>query len=110
MSNLGKYQWMTEEAANAGGVDKWLEIIKKAAYDEGASDMKNGLVIPLLAAGVGLGALCVVGGQKIHTWIADKKHERLINASEAAMAEEYLKTELAEAVDEIQTNEGDEKE
>lgn len=110
MNNLRKYQWMTEEAANAGGVDKWLEIIKKAAYDEGASDMKNALVIPLLAAGVGLGAVCIVGGQKIHKWIASKKQEELITASEAAQAEEYLKAELSDAVDEVKINEGGEQE
>lgn len=108
MGNLGKYEWMTKEAANAGGVDKWLEIIKKAAYDEGASDMKNTLVLPLLAAGVGLGAICIVGGQKIHKWIASQKHKELITANEAAQAEKYLKAELSEAVDEINIDERDE--
>lgn len=107
MSNLGRYQWVTEEASKAGGVDKWLEIIKKAAYKEGASDMKNVLVLPLLATGVGLGAVCVVGGQKIHKWITYKKQEKLITANEAAQAEEYLKAELSDAVDEININEGD---
>lgn len=107
MSNLGRYQWVTEEAYKAGGVDKWLEIIKEAAYEKGASDMKNALVLPLLGAGVGLGAVCVVGGQKIRKWLTSKKQEKLITANEAAQAEEYLKAELSDAVDEININEGD---
>lgn len=110
MSNLGKYQWATEEAAKVGGVDKWLEIIKKAAYDEGASDMRNALVLPLLGAGVGLGAVCIVGGQKIHKWIVSKKQEKLITASEAEQAEKYLKAELSNAVDKINLHEGEARE
>lgn len=68
--------------------------------------MKNALVIPLLAAGVGLGAVCVICGQKIHKRIEEKKQERLITAQEAAEAEEYLKKKLIEAIDEIDTDNG----
>ena len=106
MSKDWPYAKMAQDAVNAGGPDKWLEVIKKAAYDAGASDMKNALVIPLLAAGVGLGTVCVIGGQKIHKWILEKKQERLITEQEAADAEKYLKKELSEAIDEIQTNNG----
>lgn len=101
---------MSQDAANAGGPDKWLEVVKKAAYDAGASDMKNALVLPLLATGVGLSAVCVIGGQKIHKWIIKKKKERLITEEEAADAKEYLKKELSKAIDEIQTNNGGKKE
>lgn len=52
MSKDWSYAKMAQDAANAGGPDKWLEVIKKAAYDAGASDMKNALVLPLLAAGM----------------------------------------------------------
>ena len=110
MSKDWPYAKMAQDAANAGGPDKWLEVIKKAAYDAGASDMKNALVIPLLAAGVGLGTVCVVGGQKSHKWVIDKKKERLITEREAAVAEEYLKKELSKAMDEIQTNNGGKEE
>lgn len=110
MSKDWPYAKMSQNAANAGGPDKWLEIVKKAAYDSGASDMKNALILPLLTAGVGLGAVCVIGGQKIHKWIVEKKNGRLITEQEAADAEEYLKKELSEAIDEIQTNNGGKKE
>lgn len=106
MSKDWPYAKMAQNAANAGGPDKWLEVIKKAAYDAGAADMKNALVLPLLAAGVGIGAVCVIGGQKIHKWVVEKKQERLITEQEAADAEEYLKKELSEAIDELQTNNG----
>lgn len=75
--------------------------IKKASYDTGASDMKNALVFPLLAVGAGLGAVCAIGGQKIHKWITEKKKERLITAQEVSEAEEYLKNELKETANEI---------
>ena len=101
MSKDWPYAKMVQDATNAGGPEKWLEAIKKASYDAGALDMKNALAFPLLAAGVGLGAVCAIGGQKIHKWITEKKKERLITAQEASEAEEYLKNELAEAVDEI---------
>lgn len=101
MSKDWPYAKMVQDAANAGGPEKWLEAIKKASYDAGALDMKNALAFPLLAAGVGLGVVCAIGGQKIHKWITEKKKERLITAQEASEAEEYLKNELAEAVDEI---------
>ena len=110
MSKDWPYAKMAQDAANAGGPDKWLEVIKKAAYNAGASDMKNALVLPLLAAGVGIGAVCVIGGQKIHKWIVEKEHEQLITEQEAADAEEYLKKELSEAIDELQINNGGKKE
>lgn len=106
MSKDWPYAKMAQDAANAGGPDKWLEVIKKAAYDAGASDIKNALVLPLLAAGVGIGAACVIGGQKIHKWVVEKKQERLIKEQEASDAEEYLKKELSEAIDELQANSG----
>ena len=106
MSKDWSYAKMAQDAANAGGPDKWLAVIKEAAYDAGATDMKNALVFPLLATGVGIGAVCVIGGRKIHKWVVEKKQERLITEQEAADAEEYLKKELSEAIDELQTNNG----
>lgn len=110
MSKDWPYAKMAQDAANAGGPDKWLDVIKKAAYDAGASDMKNTLVLPLLSAGVGIGAVCVIGGQKIHKWVVKKKQERLITEQEAAEAEEYLKKELSKAIDELQTDNGGKEE
>lgn len=101
MSKEWPYAKMVQDAANSGGPEKWLEVIKKASYDTGASDMKNALVFPLLAVGAGLGAVCAIGGQKIHKWITEKKKERLITAQEVSEAEEYLKNELKETANEI---------
>lgn len=110
MSKDWPYAKMAQDAANTGGPEKWLEVIRKEAYDAGASDMKNALVLPLLAAGVGIGAVCIIGGQKIHKWVVEKKQERLITEQEVAEAEEYLKKELSEAIDELQTNNGGKEE
>lgn len=101
MSKDWPYAKMVQDAANTGGPEKWLEVIKKASYDAGASDMKNALVFPLLVVGAGLGAVCAIGGQKIHKRLTEKKKRRLITAQEASEAEEYFKNELVEVVDEI---------
>ncbi len=104
MSNLGRYQDIVVEANKAGGPDVWIDAIKKDAYNSGASDMKNTLVVPLLMAGVGIGSLGVIGYQKIKKWISDKKEEKLLTEAEAAQAEEFLKKELEEAVEELEDN------
>lgn len=110
MSKSWDYAIMAKKASDAGGPEKWLELIKKGAYDAGASDMKNKLVLPLLATGVGIGAVCVAGGQTIHKWVVEKKKERLITEQEAVNAEEYLKKELSEAVNKLQSKNGEEEE
>lgn len=95
------YAKMSQQAATGGGPDAWLDSIKKAAYSNGASDMKNNLVAPLLLAGVGIGAVGVVGYQKIKKWISDKKEARLLTEQEAEEAEIYLKKELDTAIEEL---------
>lgn len=110
MSKDWTYAKMAQNAAKGGGPDKWLEAIKKSSYDVGASDMKNALIVPLLAAGVGLAALSVIGGWELHKWIVEKHQQKLITEQEAAIAEEYLKKELADAIDEIQTDDGGKEE
>ena len=100
MSNLGRYQDIVVEANKAGGPDVWIEAIKTNAYNNGASDMKNTLVMPVLLAGVGIGSLGVIGYQKIKKWISDKKEEKLLTKTEATQAEEFLKKELEDAIEE----------
>ena len=102
MAKYWDYAKMSQEAAAAGGPDVWIETIKNAAYNSGASDMKSKLVVPLLLAGVGLGSVAVIGYQKIQQWISDKKAEDLLTEKEAAVAEEFLKNELDEAVKELE--------
>lgn len=106
MSKKWDYAKMSHEAALAGGPEKWIEIIKRDSYNVGASDMKNLLVVPLLTASMGLGALCTIGCQKIHGRIAEKKRNQLVTAQEAAKAEEYLKNELSECKNEMESNDG----
>lgn len=105
MSNLGDYQWMTTAAKQAGGPDAWLDTIKKAAYNSGASDMKNTLVVPLLLTGIGLGSAGVIGYQKIKKWLSDKKEAKLLTEKEATQAEVFLKNELDAAIEEMSANE-----
>ena len=98
------YAQMAKNAANAGGPDVWLDTIKKAAYNKGASDMKNTLVIPLLLTGIGIGTVGVIGYQKIKNWISDKKEEKLLTEKEAIKAEKFLKDELDNAIEELDLN------
>lgn len=104
MSNLGRYQDIVVEANKAGGPDVWIDAIKKAAYENGASDMKNTLIVPLLLAGAGIGSLGVIGYQKIKKCISDKKEEKMLTEAEATQAEEFLKKELEDAIDELEVS------
>lgn len=100
------YAQLTHVASEAGGPDKWISAIKSAAYKQGASDMKNTLVVPLLATGIGLGAAGLLAVQKIQKWINDKKQEQLLSEQEAKAAEEYLKQELQGALNEVESENG----
>ena len=101
---------MAKKASNAGGPDLWIETIKKAAYNSGASDMKNKLVVPLLLAGVGIGTAGVIGFQKFKEWIADKIAEKTLTEKEAAEAEFFLKKKLDTAIEELEAEQAsDEK-
>lgn len=107
MSNLGGYQDIVVEAHKAGGTDIWLDTIKKATYNAGATDMKNTLVAPLLAAGVSIGIVGTIAYKKITKWISDKK-KKLLTEKEAQEAEKYLKQELDTAIEELEAEVGDE--
>lgn len=102
MSKDWPYAKMAQDAANAGGPDQWLEVIKQTAYDAGASDMKNTLVAPLLLIGVGIGTVGVIGYQKIKKWVSEKKEEKMLTEQETAQAEKFLKKELEDAVEELE--------
>ena len=102
MSKDWDYAQMAKKAADAGGPDAWIDTIKKAAYNSGASDMKNTLVVPLLLTGIGIGTVGVIGYQKIRKWISDKKEEKLFTENEAIQAEKFLKKELEEAIEDLE--------
>ena len=104
MSKDWDYAQMAKKAADAGGPDAWIDTIKKAAYNSGASDMKNTLVVPLLLTGIGIGVVGIIGYQKIKKWISDKKEEKMLTEKEAIQAEKFLKKELDEAIEKLDTN------
>ena len=93
---------MSHEVAQGGGPEIWIKTIKDQSYKNGASDMKKQLVLPLLAAGIGIGALSVIGVQKIKQWLDQKQKEKVITAKEAEDAEKFLINELSDAVKEIE--------
>ena len=101
MSNLGKYQDIIEEAFAAGGPDKLIDSIKKDSYDAGALDMKNKLIIPLLAAGVGIGVVGTIVYKKTKARLSDKKEKKIPSDKDAAKAEILLKQEITPAIEEI---------
>lgn len=104
MSNLGKYQDIVEESHKAGGPDIWIGSIKKEAYTQGASDMKDNLVGPLLMIGIGIGSIGVISYQNIKKWVSKKREEKLLTKKEAEQAEKLLKKELDEAIEELDTS------
>ena len=48
----------------------WLKTIKEAVYKSGAADMKH---IPLIMTGIGIGAVGVIGCQKIENGLPKRK-------------------------------------
>ena len=104
MSNLGKYQDIVEESHKAGGPDIWIGSIKKEAYNQGASDMKDNLVGPLLMIGFGIGIIVDKCYPKIKKLISKKREEKLLAQKEAEQAEQLLKKELDEAIEELDTS------
>ena len=106
MARNWNYAIMAKDAAAAGGPDIWLKTIKEAAYKSGAADMKHTLIFPLIMTGIGIGAIGVIGYQKIEKWLSEKKMARMITEQEAMKAEEYLKIELETAVNELEAENG----
>lgn len=56
MGNLGRYQYITTAAKEAGGVDKLISAIKKAAVDDAA------LKLRVQGLGIGVTGTLVFGG------------------------------------------------
>lgn len=103
MAKDWEYAQMAKTASEAGGPDAWIETIKDAAYNNGASDMKNKLSLPLLLTGIGLGTAGVIGYQKIKNWIVERKAKKLITKQEAIKAETLLKKELEAPIEELES-------
>ena len=102
MSKDWDYAKLVEDVSKKGGVDKWINTIKTNAYNKGAADMKNSLVIPLLAAGVGIGIAGVLATQKVIEWIRENKEKKVITEREAKQAEKFLLKELEDAIQEVE--------
>ncbi|MEU6668692.1 hypothetical protein [Streptomyces sp. NPDC046727] len=91
MSNLGAYQVITTAAKEAGGVDKLISAIKKAAVD--------GAALRLRVQGVGIGVtgtLVVGGAVAAASRLRGAKKARQERAEEA---EKLLKAKLQEPGD-----------
>ncbi|MEU5267103.1 hypothetical protein [Streptomyces hygroscopicus] len=84
MGNLGAYQAITTAAKAAGGVDKLISTIKKAAFAKG------------VAAGAVGGVLAACGGFAVTGRVRDALKAREARAEEA---EEQLKALVREAMD-----------
>ncbi|MDW8806299.1 hypothetical protein P1P68_16280 [Streptomyces scabiei] len=78
MGNLGKYQDITTQAAQAGGVDKWIEVIEEVAAAKAFPKAFS------KGAGVGaLSALAVAGLAVISKRALDERRAREALADEA---------------------------
>ena len=106
MSKDWPYATIVQEAANAGGPDAWLNTIKKAAYDNGASAMKNKLFLPLLTTGIGIGTVGTIALQKGVKWLNEKKDARLLVEQKVSEAEILLKQELTNELSELENENG----
>lgn len=102
MSKDWDYAKLVEDVSKKGGVDNWINTIKMNAYNKGAADMKNSLVVPLLAAGVGIGIAGVLATQKIINWVRENKEKKVITDIEAKQAEKFLLKELEETIQEVE--------
>lgn len=94
MSKDWEYAKLVQEAAQNGGRDKWISMIKDSAYQTGVTDTKNALIAPLLAVGVVVGVSCVIGAQKLRKMVVERKKSRLEKMEKAAIAEKCLKDDL----------------
>lgn len=99
MSRDWDYAKLTHDVAKAGGVDIWVEKIKNVAYEQGSSDTKNKITLPLLVVGATIGAISLYAYQKL---IENRINKNALN-NEAEKAEVFLKEELTLQIDE--TNE-----
>ena len=91
MSKEWDYAKLTQNVAKAGGVNIWIEQIKKAAYEQGSSDTKNKLILPLLVTGAVIGAVGHYAYQKAN----ENKAKNNTLTKEAEKAELFLKEEMA---------------
>ena len=102
MSKDWNYAKLVEDVARNGGPERWLASIKTNSYNQGATDMKNAVVIPVLAAGVGIGIMGVKVTEYIIRWVREKKEKMVLTEQEAIQAEKYLLAELETSIQEIE--------
>ena len=109
MSNLGRYQELVVEAHEAGGPDAWVDSLKENSYKKGAMDTKDELAGPLLAGGAAAGAVIgvfsIIAFQKIRKWIACRKENKLLLNQKIVQAEEHLKQELNDTIEDLEVDE-----
>ncbi|MET7934544.1 hypothetical protein [Streptomyces sp. NPDC005322] len=90
MGNLGKYQDITTQAARAGGVDKWIEVIEEAAATKAFPKT--------FGKGAGVGALSVLVVAGLAATARRALNDRRAREALANEAKEQLKTEVKESM------------
>ena len=99
------YAKMSHEASEAGGPEKWVEMIKHDAYENGAEDMQEKMMLWVYVA-AGVGALTTFLAQKVKNHIEKKKEEKQKRADSAKEATEKIIEYMAEEKEDDRTGEG----
>lgn len=99
MCNLGPYQKLVMDAYDAGGPDIWRNKLESIAYNAGAQDMKNKLLVPVLFVGICIGTAIPIAYSKMKNGIEKKKIESLYLQAEMPNAKTEIKQNTIKAVD-----------
>lgn len=99
------YALMSKEASKNGGPEEWLESVKRDSYNDGyesgvESAVKECLV-PTAIICTGIGVALTICVQNIFKRIKTRKWTRQIEKQDAAVAEELLKEELSNSLNEF---------
>lgn len=95
MSKEWPYSKMSHAAAEAGGPELWIKMIKDNSYSQGASDMKKKLLIPLAVTGIiSIVSVGEKGYKKIKKVILTNQERKVVAEKEAEKAETLLKEKL----------------
>lgn len=97
MSKGWDYAQMSHIAAEAGGPEQWIKMIKDNSYSKGASDMKKKLLVPLAVTGIiSIVSVGEKGYKKIKKVILSNQERKVVAEKEAKKAEMLLKEKLQE--------------
>lgn len=98
------YALLTKEASKYGGPESYLDIVKKAAYNNGAADKQDEMVPLIIAVGfvfTAVGALGTYAVQKGAQWFNNRLEQKRLEAERAAEAERMLIQKMHESSVEV---------